>query len=340
MKLQLPDAPRLLLEADLKPVQGTRFQPTGFPDLGAAAYRLHDGTQMLLVESPQSVANRLETTVWEPGSGRLLPGLHGLSYVSVVDGDGAELTNSLLEAHRLNSVYIEKSDGFDALREAVGHEPGKPFDYRGLARAVCRYDVNSLLHGVFLESIAGVLRIPRALSGFIEARDVSVVTSGGVKNDRVQAATEKDSAATAREGYGNVPFHRDEYTARRITAYFNLDLAQIRSYGLGEAVEELLFALGLWKVCSFLERGLRLRTACDLDAVDLRATRPEGAAIPSREQLDTLLPQLIARVRAEGLFSDPPVTEVRYSVGKKRSAKAGGDAPPREEVGNAQEALL
>lgn len=27
---------RLLIEAELVPVQGSRFQPTGFPDLGAA----------------------------------------------------------------------------------------------------------------------------------------------------------------------------------------------------------------------------------------------------------------------------------------------------------------
>jgi CRISPR-associated protein Csb1 len=31
----LKDAPRLLIEALLKPLQGSRFQPTGFPNLGA-----------------------------------------------------------------------------------------------------------------------------------------------------------------------------------------------------------------------------------------------------------------------------------------------------------------
>ena len=29
----LDNHPRLLLESDLRPVQGHRFQPTGFPDL-------------------------------------------------------------------------------------------------------------------------------------------------------------------------------------------------------------------------------------------------------------------------------------------------------------------
>ena len=44
MKLdQLDDHPRLLIQAKLRPIQGTRFQPTGFPDLGAATYDAPDG---------------------------------------------------------------------------------------------------------------------------------------------------------------------------------------------------------------------------------------------------------------------------------------------------------
>lgn len=55
---------RLLFSVPLRPVQGDRFQPTGFPALGAATYQTKDGTK-LLVESAQSMANRLETTCWE-----------------------------------------------------------------------------------------------------------------------------------------------------------------------------------------------------------------------------------------------------------------------------------
>jgi CRISPR-associated protein Csb1 len=42
----LKDQPRLLLKAALKPIQGTRFQPTGFPDLGAATYDGPDGRKI------------------------------------------------------------------------------------------------------------------------------------------------------------------------------------------------------------------------------------------------------------------------------------------------------
>ena len=61
----LSNVPRLLLEARLKPIQGTRFQPTGFPNLGPATYEGPDGKRMLLVESAQSMANRLEVVCWD-----------------------------------------------------------------------------------------------------------------------------------------------------------------------------------------------------------------------------------------------------------------------------------
>ena len=49
----LENSTRLLMEAPLQPLQGTRFQPTGFPNLGAARYKSPDGGEMLLVESAQ-----------------------------------------------------------------------------------------------------------------------------------------------------------------------------------------------------------------------------------------------------------------------------------------------
>jgi len=307
----LPDSPRILLEAELTPIQGTRFQPTGFPDIGAATYRLADDTAMLLLESEQSVANRLESVCWDPSSDTLVDALAGMPYVRVEDADGKLLTVSLLEAHRLNSVYIEKSEFYKTdLTEAVAYDKKKPTDLRRLASALCRFDPNSLVHGTFLESMAGTLRLPRALSGFIEARDVRVVASGGVKNDRVTPET-KDSDRKAKDGYGNVPFHRDEYTAGRITAYFKLDLALIRSFGLSDRVNRFLVALSLWKVRTFLDEGLRLRTACDLDVNgDLSVTRPRGWEMPGRESLQEAMAGLIQEIRHEEpqAFGPSPTT--------------------------------
>ena len=314
-ELEIPDVPRVLVEAELHPVQGTRFQPTGFPDLGAATYTIHDGTESLLVESTQSFANRLEAVCWDDSEGDLAAPLRGLSYVRV-EHDGRPLTNSVLEAHRLNSPYIlEGKDKtfFERLRADLSVLETGPVDLGLLAHTLCRYDVGCLLHGVFLakkELAGGRLRLPRALSGFVEARDVKLASSGGVKNDRV------DPSGEAKAGFGNVPFHRDEYTAAEIKAYFNLDLAQLRAYRLGAAVERLLVALALWKIASFLDRGLRLRTACDLQAVNVRATRPDGWTIPGRGELSAALPSLIAAAARDQVFADPPVTVVRYAPGK------------------------
>lgn len=310
----LAQSPRLLLEAELRPVQGTRFQPTGFPDLGAAEYPSPEGNgRMLLVESAQSMANRLETVCWDEVAEDWVGPLKGLPYVQVVDSEGNSLTNSILEAHRLNSPYIVNGDGFGAIREAVDFVETRPYNPRAkLPPALLAYDPAALLHGVFLEKVGGVVRLPRTLSAFIEADDVQVAPSGGVKVDRVQP-TKGGEGKTAKEGYGNVPFARDEYVSPKITAYFNLDLAQIRAFGLGENAKRLLVALALFKIRRFLDTGLRLRTACDLDCGALQVTRPAtGFEVPALAELEAIMPELIEAVAAEGRFSDPRVTEITY----------------------------
>lgn len=298
----LDGAHRLLLEASLQPLQGTRFQPTGFPNLRAAEYDGPDGTPMLLVESAQSMANRLEAVCWDAVAGDWVGPLRGLPLVRVVDGDGAMVTNSVLEAHRLNSELIARSPDFKPIQEDLGYEKGRAFDVRTqLAPWLLRYDANALLHGVFLEEIAGVIRLPRCLSAFIEAENVRVAPSGGVKTSLTP---------DVKGGDGNVPFSRDEYVAENIVAYFNLDLAQIRAFDLGESAAQLLVALALFKVRRFLAHGLRLRTACDLEMGEVRVTRPEGFQLPTLAELETALPALVRAVAEEGRFSEPVVTDV------------------------------
>jgi CRISPR-associated protein Csb1 len=323
----LKEQNRLLLQADLQPLQGSRFQPTGFPDLGAATYNLPGEKQkMLLLESAQSVANRMENMIWDEANQTIIPPLKGISYVSVQQ-DGAFVTNSLLEAHRLNSPYIvgasKKLNEFgETVKQELNVESGKPFDLNGLATVLAKYDLNSLLHGIFLEKMSGVSRIARSLSGFIEAKNVEVVRMGGVKNDRVDATGKGDDKGGAKEGFGNVPYYREEYAAETITAYFSLDLAQIRSYRLGSAVEDLLIAIALYKIQAFLDRGLRLRTACDLELVDaLVVKKPNGYKLPTLAELENGMPGLVKA--AAHAFADPVVTVLEYKVeaAKKKGAK-------------------
>lgn len=309
----LDNAQRLLIEAKLKPLQGTRFQPTGFPNLGAATYQGPGGIDMLLVESAQSMANRLEAVCWDEVNDDWVEALKGLPVVKVVNKGNNQLTNSVLEAHRINSEYIARAKGFDVISNDIGFKKDHPFDVRKqLVPALLKYDPNALLHGVFLEEIGGVIRLPRTLSAFIEAKDVRVAASGGVKINRVEP--------TLKEGEGNVPYSRDEYTGD-ISAYFNLDLAQIRAFGLGENVEKLLIALALFKIQKFLAVGLRLRTACDLTLdSNPSVTRPEGFTLPPLDQIEGNLPSLIKAVRDEGRFNgnDNGVTTVVYEKGKAK----------------------
>jgi CRISPR-associated protein Csb1 len=307
----LKDQPRLLLEAKLKPIAGTRFQPTGFPDLGAATYKSADGADMLLVESAQSMANRLETVCWDANTNDWIAPLRGLPCVAVENAKGEPLTNSVLEAHRLNSPYILESgdDSFlQTLKTELAVAENAPVNLKLLAKTLLKYDVNSLLHGIFLaksEIAGGRMRLPRALTAFIEATNISVAASGGVKNDSVNPSGDTG------KGFGNVPFHRDEYCGD-ITAYFSLDLALIRGFGFGDAVERLLIALALYKTLRVLRDGLRLRTACDLE-VDGSVTvkRPDGFSLPTLAGLEKALPDLISTASAG--FAKPARTVVKFT---------------------------
>jgi len=329
----LPSPARYLLAAELKPLQGQKFQPTGFPDVGAGVFKTPANQEFLAVESHQSVANRLESAIWDDVTQDLIAPAKGLSYVKVVDEGNAFLTASVLEAHRLNSVYVEKSKlgetlFSDVLKHEIGFDANRPFSRDQLVKVLLKYDIGCLLHGVFLESIAGVLRIPRALSGFIEAENIQRVQTGGVKNGRVQATKDEDAGQTASTGFGNVPFHRTDFVAKKIVAYFNIDLDQVRSYRLGKDVENLLFALSVLKIQRFLARGLRLRTACDLEVVAV--TVRGGEQLPSGDDAEKALPDLIAKVANTGAFASPVITTTTYAVGAAKAAKGKGKGKGRK----------
>ena len=288
---------RCLFEIPLGPMQGSRFQPTGFPGLGAATFQTPGG-QSLLVESAQSMANRLELTCWDEAKQDLKEELQGLSHVRV-KRQGKFLTDTVLESHRLNSPYLlEGKDRsfFDDLKSELGGLEEGPIDRKKLADVLLKYDVGSLLHGVFLakkDLAGGRLRVARALSAFIEADGVRVAASGGVKNDHV------NPQGVTKSGFGNVPFARDEFTADHIKLYVNLDLAQIRGYGLGPDVEQLLVLLALYKLRSLVDGNLRLRTACDLRVTDehIKAANPDGFELPGNDALLTDLKAAIVSCR-------------------------------------------
>lgn len=286
----LDGQPRLLIEAELQPLQGHRFQPTGFPDLGAATYKAPDGTPMLLVESAQSMANRLEIVCWDEVKDEIIAPLKGLSHVVADLSEGVK-ASSILESHRLSSYYlIENTNLKGILVEKIGNALKGKLDIRKLAKALFELDAGSVLHGVFIakkDVFEGRARLQRLLSGFIEAKGYEIAASGGAKLDRFdpKGSTGEDGTKGSEEGRGNVIYSRTEFTAKHTVAYFNLDLATLRGYGLGEAAEKLLIALALFKVLRFLATGLRLRTACDFEVKELKVTRPAGLDLSQHAEL-------------------------------------------------------
>ncbi|MGH3188122.1 MAG: type I-G CRISPR-associated RAMP protein Csb1/Cas7g [Streptosporangiaceae bacterium] len=307
------NAYRTVLEADLKPIAGSLIQPTGFPDLGAAEFKrpsdngTADDIDALLVESAQSMANWLEGTTWDNARADQVTELAALPYVRIVTPDDVFLSASRLEAHRLASAYVMdgKIDGVEGrewLAERLGLAKGRPLDYRAVARACFGLDPVSLIHGVFFaqQKWPWQPKIARAVTSFIEASGVRPAVSGGVKRDVV--INEAEPGATAK-GYGTVPHHRVEYTAEKITAYFTVDHAQFRSYGLSEPATALLEALADFEIATLLDHGLRLRTRCDLVVREVRGERPEANEAARR----------VAKFAADCAAELGPVTEVVWS---------------------------
>ena len=234
--------------------------------------------------------------------------LGALPYVRVVSPDGAFLSSSRLEAHRLASAYvmdgkIDGVEGRDWLEERLGLVKGRPLDYRAVARACFKLDPVSLVHGVFFaqQKWPWQPKIARAVTSFIEASGARPAVSGGVKRDVV--INEAKGGATA-EGYGTVPHHRVEYTAEKITAYFTVDHAQFRSYGLSEPATALLEALADFEIATLLDRGLRLRTRCDLEVREIvRGERPDASEAAQR----------VEKFAADCADELGPVTKVEWS---------------------------
>lgn len=312
---------RFLLDVGLEPVQGSRFAPTGFADLGAAVFDrpIEDGwVKCLLVESAQSMANRLEATLWDSATSEPVRAIAELPYIRVVDDDGNHLTSSREESHRLASPYIrygtsDHGTGLDLINERLDLSETAPHDYRKLARGVLWLDPLALVHGVFFagkgaKEFPGQPKFTRLVTGFIEASDVRAAESGGVKRDHV-SHTQASSGGDSTEGYGSVPFARTEWTARSITASFNIDLAQLRSYGLPEHAESLLEAIAKLEIAVLLSQPLRLRTNCDLQLLDETLVARDGTRLDSVASLSDQVADLAKQCRAAGCFGD--VIELR-----------------------------
>ena len=312
----------------LKAIPSDRFQPTGFPDLGAAKFQKPVGTNnewvdSILVESAQSMANRFEAVGWNEGDQAPVETLRGLPWVRVVaKEDGRYLTSSRAEAHRLASAFVKESvtaDGTDMVDEISNRfdlADDTPLSPSKIAAAIFALDPLCLIHGAFFADRRwpGQPKIARALTGFVEATDVKEAYSGGVKRDDVRHSISEGEGGAA-EGYGHVPYPRTEYTARSIALYVSIDVGQVEAYGLSANARELLLAIARWEVRSVLDRGLRLRTACEFESINDEDT----VGLVETDALETQIRDLISSGVDELQGADAMPLEVRWSDRKKRS---------------------
>lgn len=323
----LDSASRLLVEAELNVASGGggRFQPTGFPDLGPALFRGADGANWLLVESPQSMANRLERVCWVDGDGETdrVGGYNtdckGIPYVRATDSDGRPLTASTLEAHRLSSPYIWDTQPFtdpdggkakvtvaEYLKRLFSLAENRLVPWKKVADGLLKVDPGCLLHGIWFNEASfggGKVRLTRALSGYIEARDPSTANFGFQKRDSVSDRTDKEAGQSAAEGYGSVIGPKQHFTSPDIKAYFQIDLERLRSYGLSSQFVHALAAWSIYKIRRVLiasREGIAdLRTECKFAATNVAASlidNSNGKASPyvlpeiNKELIDALQP--------------------------------------------------
>lgn len=305
---------RLFVEATLKVegFGGGRFQPTNFPDLGPALYRGADGKQWLLVESPQSMANRMEKVCWIDGGdpsdrvGRYNDDCRGIPYVLAVDADNRPLTASPLEAHRLASPYLSESsvqnEGsdkgkslMDSLKSKFELKENRIVPWKKVASALMKIDPGCLLHGIWFndsELAGGKVRLTRVLSGYIEASEPTPANYGFQKRDDVLWATDKEAGQSASEGYGSVIGPKQHFTSPEVKACFQIDVDRLRNYGLSNGEVGALVSWAIYKIRRALADGQAgvggLRTECKFTTGTISANyldaktgeKVEGYAFP------------------------------------------------------------
>lgn len=317
---------RLIVTATWRPLLSDRFQPTNFPNLGAAEYTLN-GVTTVVVDSPQSMANRLEALSWDDAAMKPRGPWRSLPYVEVRSASGKEfLTSSRLEPHRLNGAWLRDSktadnaEWIDFLNQVMGLSPARPMDWRRVCRAVFELDPLTLLHGVFFSDkrIHGQPKIARAITVTMDAKGARSVTSGGVKKDPVGAKNELTGGSS--EGYGSIPYPRVEYVAESIDSVFVLDIEQIRSYGLGSEFTENLVLLGVWEIAEYLAKPRRHRTFCDLAPSEIQVAG--HGALPRLDELTAIIAE-----RVPPQNSEPMVLYHSLKTKASKSDAAGQETP-------------
>ncbi|MGC8730913.1 MAG: type I-G CRISPR-associated RAMP protein Csb1/Cas7g [Halothiobacillaceae bacterium] len=282
---------RVLITATLELTNGRFLQPTGFPDIGPCIYRDKDGRRWCLVESEQSMANRLEAVCMKD-PGVWVDDLKGLPLIAVRNPQRDLLTTNLCEPHRVASSYIlegklnsnktvkEKLEDKLGLKNGGASWPlGKRHVLNGL---ILGLDPSALLHGFqFVQWEFVGLRQTRLLHGRLEAElaEDPEVHYGMVKWDAIEPESTREKKANK----GQSMAVKSRIVPRDIIATFEIDMLGLRSLALDDEQKKFLLGLALWKIGAFLANkpsfdprsrqtlpSLRLRADCYLHCKTVR----------------------------------------------------------------------
>ncbi|HWQ37248.1 MAG TPA: type I-U CRISPR-associated RAMP protein Csb1/Cas7u [Burkholderiales bacterium] len=283
---QLYAQDRVVITASLNLTNGHFLQPTGFPDIDVCIYRDQEGRRWCLVESEQSMSNRLEAVCMK-SPGVWVDELKGLPLIAVKNKDGDLLATNLTEPHRLASSYIlegKRAGSTADMRALFASKLGLrnggdfwPLDKRAdLEQLVFAVDPAALLHGFqFVQWKFVGLRQTRLIHARLEAElaDDPEVHYGMVKWD----AIEPESTREERANKGQSITAKGRVVPKNITATFEIDVVALKSLSLEEDRKKFLLGLGLWKIGAFLANkasfdprsrstgpSLRLRADCYL----------------------------------------------------------------------------
>jgi CRISPR-associated protein Csb1 len=276
---------RVVISATLTLTNGRFLQPTGFPDIDACIYRDKEGRRWCLVESEQSMSNRLEAVCMK-SPGVWVDDLKGLPLIAVRNKAGDLLATNLTEPHRIASSYIldgkraGNGDMRALLEEKLGLQNGGdfwPMDRRAdLERLVFALDPSALLHGFqFVQWKFVGLRQTRLVHARLEAElaDDPEVHYGMVKWDGI----EPESTREERANKGQSIAAKSRIVPKNIVATFDIDVLGLKSLSLDEDRKKFLLGLALWKIGALLANkpsfdprsratgpSLRLRADCYL----------------------------------------------------------------------------
>ena len=311
----------LHLRQDLVPVEGhgAVFFPSTFADIGYNIDTLADGTEVALVDSVGSQANRMEPLFLEKHLAHLVP------QVTVAYGDSSKETDgsiSLLEAgHRLGDALVRCTELRDEAQRAF-----KDFLRHGDATALARLAPTSLVFGAW-DSRDTMAKVPRLIKSEIRAWDVSKLKRSAQYTPALdyaaldvfteaekQKAEGKAGSPLAERGFVHVPAsgtHGGIVAQGPIRRDVTVNLIALRRLGGSEGDALMQYILGLTLVAAAEPMDPFLRQGCLLvPDTEQPATWQVVARDGSRSDLD---------LDATSALAYASLAAERFGVGEARS---------------------